>query len=599
VSGAENTIVIGAGVGGLVAALDLARRGIAVTVLERAAAPGGKMREVTAGGAAIDAGPTVFTMRWVFEEIFSDAGASLADHLTLVPASVLARHAWDARGHLDLFADVDRTADAIGAFAGPAEAAGFRDFCARSRKIYQTLEGPFIRAARPTALSLVRGAGLRGIGDLWRISPFDTLWKALGSHFADPRLKQLFGRYSTYCGSSPYLAPATLMLVAHVERDGVWLVEGGMHKIAVALETLAAARGVKFRYGAHVDEIIVERGGVVGVRLADGERIATNSVVLNGDAAAVAGGLLGRAISGAVPPVPPAERSLSAVTWAMLARTEGFPLVRHTVFFSDDYASEFSDIFRHGQLPGRPTVYVCAQDRDDTGAPEPAGPERLLCLVNAPALGDSRAFPASEIDACTERTFSRLTRCGLTVHRAPEATTITTPGEFARLFPATGGALYGQAVHGSQASFRRPGARTKIPGRRRMGRWPRSGGRRRKRRSHGSIWRGGRRIRARACRWRRYRAGLRRRAWPRIALLRPAGREEWLCVVVCRRAKRRRRACHHADRVYRQRVFAVLRLGAARRAGGPREFLRAQRRAVWRGRKTLDADRTWSRRTAT
>jgi 1-hydroxycarotenoid 3,4-desaturase len=134
------------------------------------------------------------------------------------------------------------------------------------------------------------------------------------------------------------------------------------------------------------------------------------------------------------------------------------------VFFSPDYRAEFDDVFGQRRLPRSPTVYVCAQDRDDTGAPEPAGPERLLCLVNAPALGDSRAFPASEIDACTERTFSRLTRCGLTVHRTPEATTITTPGAFARLFPATGGALYGQAVHGSQASFRRPGARTKIPG---------------------------------------------------------------------------------------------------------------------------------------
>ncbi len=463
-SGADKTIVIGAGIGGLVAALDLARRGIGVTVLERAAAPGGKMREVLAGGAAIDAGPTVFTMRWVFDEIFSDAGAALADHLTLVPARVLARHAWDARGHLDLFADIDRTADAIGAFSGPAEAAGFREFCTRSRKIYETLEGPFIRAARPTALSLVRGAGLRGIGDLWRISPFDTLWKALGSHFSDPRLKQLFGRYATYCGSSPYLAPATLMLVAHVERDGVWLVEGGMHRIPVALEKLAAARGVAFRYGAHVEEIIIERGGVAGVRLADGERISAESVVFNGDAAAVPAGLLGRASAGAVPPVPRAERSLSAVTWALLARAEGFPLVRHTVFFSDDYASEFSDIFRRGQLPSRPTVYVCAQDRDDTGAPDPAGPERLLCLVNAPALGDARAFTATEIDACTDRTFSLLTRCGLTVHRTPDAATVTTPEGFSKLFPATGGALYGQAVHGSQASFRRPGARTKIPG---------------------------------------------------------------------------------------------------------------------------------------
>ena len=99
-------------------------------LLERAAAPGGKMREVAVGDARIDAGPTVFTMRWVFEEMFAAAGASLADHLTLLPAEMLARHAWSDRERLDLFADIDRSADAIGAFAGAAEAQGYRAFCA-------------------------------------------------------------------------------------------------------------------------------------------------------------------------------------------------------------------------------------------------------------------------------------------------------------------------------------------------------------------------------------------------------------------------------------------------------------------------------------
>jgi 1-hydroxycarotenoid 3,4-desaturase len=110
--------VIGAGIGGLVAALGLAARGVDGTVLERAAAPGGKMREVEVGGARIDGGPTVFTMRWVLEEIFAEAGRSLDQHLTMKPATVLARHAWDGAGQLDLFADIDRSADAIAAFAG-------------------------------------------------------------------------------------------------------------------------------------------------------------------------------------------------------------------------------------------------------------------------------------------------------------------------------------------------------------------------------------------------------------------------------------------------------------------------------------------------
>jgi len=455
--------VIGAGVAGLVTALELAAQGLDVTVIERAAAPGGKMRQVAIGDARIDAGPTVFTMRWVFEEVFAAAGASLADHVTLVPAETLARHAWSDHERLDLFADIDRSADAIGAFAGAAEAKGYRAFTERARQIYRTVEGPFIRNARPSPLALVRDGGIGGLSGLWSIAPFATMWRELGNYFHDPRLRQLFGRYATYCGSSPFLAPATLMLVAHVEQDGLWLVEGGMHQVAVALARLAQARGATFRYGAEAAEVLTAGGRVTGVRLANGERIEADAVVVNADAAAVATGMLGRGIAGAVPKLPRSARSLSAVTWSLVAETEGFPLLRHTVFFSRDYPAEFNDIFRLGRLPAEPTVYICAQDRNDTGVFR-GGPERLLCLVNAPAEGDARPFDASEIELCERRTFALLTRCGLTVHRRPEATVVTTPTQFDQMFPATGGALYGLAQHGWKASFSRPGAKTKIPG---------------------------------------------------------------------------------------------------------------------------------------
>lgn len=158
---ADHIAVIGAGVGGLAAAIDLAAAGHRVTVLERAATPGGKMRQVAVGDARIDAGPTVLTMRWVFEELFAAAGATLADHLTLRPADVLARHAWAAGGRLDLFADVARSAEVIGRLSGARDARGFLAFCERSPRIYQTLERPFIRSPLPTTLSLVRAAGVR------------------------------------------------------------------------------------------------------------------------------------------------------------------------------------------------------------------------------------------------------------------------------------------------------------------------------------------------------------------------------------------------------------------------------------------------------
>lgn len=453
--------VIGAGLGGLAAALDLASEGHAVTVLERAAAPGGKMREVEAAGRRIDSGPTVFTMRWVLEGLFADAGLSLDDHLTTTKLSVLARHAWGDGPTLDLFADRDASAEAIGALAGPAEAQGYRDFMARAGAIYRTLEGSFMTAERPNPVSLAWRVGLRGLPDLARVSPFATLWGELGKHFRDARLRQLFGRYATYCGASPFSAPATLMLIAHVEQEGVWAVEGGMHRVAQAIAGAAARHGATIRFGAEVTAILAERGKAAGVRLATGEVIAADAVIANADHAALRTGLFGAdaatATRGTASP-----RSLSAVTWSLGARASGFPLIRHTVFFSDNYEQEFDQIVKQRRLPDSPTVYVCAQDRGDPGDPAPEGPERIFCLVNAPADGDTRPPSPTEISRCAEATFAQLSRAGLSL--STEEGVVTTPAGFEALFPATGGALYGRALHGWAASFQRPGARTRLPG---------------------------------------------------------------------------------------------------------------------------------------
>jgi 1-hydroxycarotenoid 3,4-desaturase len=354
----ERAVIVGAGIGGLVAALLLSARGVAVTLVERGPEPGGKMRQVEIAGTRLDAGPTVLTMRSAFEDIFSAAGASLADHVALQPAKILARHAWSAGERLDLFPDVDRSADAIGVFAGAREAQGYRDFCDRARRIYESLDRTFIHAARPSLNELVASFGLRRLAELWQVSPFVSLWNTLGEHFHDPRLRQLFGRYATYCGSSPFMAPATLMLVAHVEREGVWLVTGGMHRLAQALAKLATRAGATLRYDAEASEVIVEAGRVAGVTLKGGERIDADAVLVNADTAAISSGRLGHGIASAVPATPRSARSLSAITWAMIARTRGFPLVRHNVFFSDDYADEFKRI-ASGKLPARPTVYVC------------------------------------------------------------------------------------------------------------------------------------------------------------------------------------------------------------------------------------------------
>ncbi len=458
----DRVVIIGAGIGGLVSAALLAARGLDVTVCEAASASGGKMRQVDTGGALVDGGPTVFTLRGVFDEIFDACGASFDTEVALSPAHILARHAWGT-DRLDLFADPEQSADAVAAFAGPAEAAGFRAFHAEAAHIHRTLDKPFMRRGKTNPLGLTWRMGMAGISDLFSIRPYETLWSALGDHFRDPRLRQLFGRYATYAGSSPFRSPATLMLIAHVEASGVWLIDGGMHALARALETLARRHGARFRYQAPVREIVVERGRAGGVVLGSGERISASRMIFNGDPTALATGLLGNASRHATRAVAARDRSLSALVWTARVKADGFPLVRHNVFFSPDYAAEFAALDAR-KVPTDPTVYLCAQDRGDTGLTNGLAGERIQIIVNAPANGDTHTLTQAEIAICTTQMLASVARAGLSLDMPPEHTVLTTPADFHRLFPSTGGALYGRASHGWAASFRRPGARTSIPG---------------------------------------------------------------------------------------------------------------------------------------
>lgn len=459
-------VVIGAGIGGLTSAALLAARGVDVIVLEKEDWVGGKARRVPVDGAEIDGGPTVFTYRAVFDEVFAACGARLEDHVTVTRADVLARHAWDDRGALDLFADLEASVDAVGAFAGPDAACGYRAFAAEAKRIFEVLEEPFLRGDKAsTPLPMMWRIGPARLPEMLAMRPFDGMWNALGEHFKDPRLRQLFGRYATYCGSSPFNAPATLMLIAHVEAMGVWLIEGGIHALAKALAALAERQGARVRTGAPVAEVLTANGRTSGVRLASGEVISTDIVICNGDPSALATGRFGAAATRSVPAIPPAKRSLSALVWYAHTTTEGFDLTHHNVFFSRDYAAEFRDIAA-GRTPSEPTVYVCAIDRGaqpGTPAPPPGTRERLQIIVNAPADGDVHAYSPEERDQCTQAMIATLNRCGLRLEDPPPHQ-LMTPQDWEHLFPATGGALYGRASHGWAASFQRQGPRTRLPG---------------------------------------------------------------------------------------------------------------------------------------
>ena len=434
------TVIIGAGAGGLAAAIALAAKGEAVTVLEAQNGAGGKLLPVHLGASQFDSGPTVLTMRWVFEDLFQRADDNLADNLTLYPLHTLARHYWSGGQMLDLFANADETADAIGSFAGPTEARGYKAFAKAAKRIHHSLQQPFLKSQRPTPWSL---AAAMPLADVFGINPFQTYWSALAHYFKDARLQQLFGRYATYCGSSPFQAPATLMLVADVEASGVWRVEGGMAALAQAMETCARKSGVEFVFNCSAKKIETTSSRVSAVIDNQGTRYPCTSIIFNGHSTALADGLLGDAFKKAGAKPSPQNQSLSAFTWCATTQESGAKLEHHTVFFSDDYKTEFAALEK-GPAPD-PTVYMCDQ-----------GQGRKLILINAPAK--SQIF-SEEIE---KNMLRRLEKSGLTM--TLENVFRRSPQDFATLYPATSGALYGRASHGWLATFQRPQARTKIPG---------------------------------------------------------------------------------------------------------------------------------------
>ena len=455
-------VVVGAGLGGLAAAVALSIGGVEVSVLEAHDRVGGKLRQLEVAGRSIDVGPTVLTMPDVLEKLFDDAGASLSEYLELIPLSVLARHHWADGAWLDLFSDRQKTATAIEAMAGTREAAGYLRFCAYAERMLGALEQPFIRSPAQGLFGMIRSMGVDGMRRMAGVDWRRTMWRALPDFFTDPRLRQLFARYATYTGSSPMAATATLNLVAAVEQRGVYAVAGGMARIAESLATLATRLGVSIHCGCPVRSLLVEGGRCRGVMAGD-TLIAADVVVFNGDPTALTSGLLGSDVRQVVAPIRPSQRSLSAFTLALVGRATGRPLTRHNVLFSRDYEKEFREL-QQGRVPQDPTVYLCAQDRVDSPRTGESSEERLFALINAPPCGDDGRWSQEESDECKKRILARIRQAQIELSFAAQNLRATDSAEFARLFPGSGGALYGRATTGWLSPFRRGGARTKLPG---------------------------------------------------------------------------------------------------------------------------------------
>ncbi len=455
-------VVVGAGIGGLSAAIHLATHGLEVIVCEQNPRVGGKMYEIASEGFRWDTGPSVITMRHVFETLFTGAGRRLEDYLTLLPVDPLTRYFYPDGSQIDAAHDPQVMAGRIGAFVGGAEgerdARGYLRYLAYAERIHR-ITGPVFIYNDPPTLGRIARTPLR---DMPAVDPLRTMDASIRSFVRSPKLRQLLGRFATYVGASPYLAPATLNVIAHVELSGgVWYPRGGIYAIAQAFERLACELGVELRTGMRVESIEVAGGRAAGVRLAGGERVPADAVIANVDVATVYERLLPENAAYRRRFERLARMEPSCSGFILLLGVEGrYPqLAHHNIFFSSDYRREFDDIFRRGIPPDEPTVYVAITAKTDPGH-APPGCENWFVLVNAPALaapGGGAGFDwQRNADAYRTVVLETLARFGVDVRGQIRAEHQLTPLDLERLTGARRGALYGISSNDRFNALRRP-----------------------------------------------------------------------------------------------------------------------------------------------
>ncbi|MCW5860067.1 MAG: phytoene desaturase [Caldilineales bacterium] len=459
--------IIGAGIGGLAAAIRLAVAGRHVRLFEQHPAVGGKMAEISQAGYRWDTGPSVITMRPVLAELFALAGRRLEDYLTLLPVEPLTRYFYPDGVILDATRDLPAMLGQI-ARLDEGDVEGYLGYLAYAARLHRITGPVFIYGHPPTWRSFLRVR----LADALQVDAWRTMHRSLRRYVRSPHLRQLLARFATYAGSDPYRASATLNVIAHVElAGGVWYPQDGVYAIAGALARLAAELGVDIQTGRPVAAILIRDGRAAGIQLADGEQIQASAVIANVDVATVYHRLLP---AGLVPP-----RQLSRLSrldpscsgFVLLLGVERLhpSLAHHNIFFSADYPAEFDAIFRRGQPPADPTIYVAITAKTDPGH-APPGCENWFVRVNAPPQAvvlDRRPEFDWNAQASTYASLvlDRLAAYGYDIRPFLRYQRLLTPLDLERQTGAWRGSLYGLSMNSPLAPFRRPSNRSPyLPG---------------------------------------------------------------------------------------------------------------------------------------
>ena len=449
-----NVIVIGAGVGGLSAAIRLAAKGAKVQILERLPTVGGKLNLLEDSGYRFDTGPSLVTLPWVFEELFAAANEKLSDWLELTRLEPVCQYFYPDGTGFAASADMPTMMQNLEEFrAGAGQ--DFNAFFGYAARAWRGSRQPFLESSISSPLDFIKN----GVpwADLTALLPFPTLHGLAQRYFSDPRLQQFVGRYATYTGSSPYSAPATLSTVLYSEYAyGAWYVRGGLYSVAMALEKLAIKLGVDIKLETTVQKIQTENAKVQAVQLGDGQVLPCDAVVCNADAAHLYEHLLEKSLD---PRKTKLEPSISGFVMLLGLTGETAKLEHHNIFFSSDYKKEFVQIFAELQPASDPTIYVCISSKTDPSQ-APSGCENWFILVNAPPTG--KVDWLKEAPKYAARILEILAQRGYDIRDRIQVQHIITPADLEQRYLTHRGGIYGSSSNTIGSAFLRPQNRSQT-----------------------------------------------------------------------------------------------------------------------------------------
>lgn len=452
-SRSSRVIVVGAGLGGLSAALRLAAAGYEVDVFERQSFPGGKAGSEAIDGFRFDTGPSLLTMPYVLAELFAEVDLDWSEQISVERLSPICNYFWSDGTRLSAYGEPERFAAEIEAKTGePAQSV--HRYLEYARRIHDTAAELFLNRSLHEASTYLSGLFWRSLLKIGRIDALRTMNQAHERYFCDPRVIQLFNRYATYNGSSPFSVPATLNIIPYVEYGhGGFAVNGGIHAIPAAIEAAARNAGARFYYEHDVQRIVYDDSRRVrGVEVGGG-RVAADAVVCNVDVSVAYPRLLGDERAHQLERYRRLEPSSSGLVFYWGIDREFSELSTNNIFFSDDYRTEFRSIFQDRRCPAEPTVYVNITSKTTPGD-APSGCENWFVLINAPYV-DGQQWEA-ETARVRQRVLERVSGAlGVNVAEHIIAEGRLTPPEIEARTGSYRGALYGISSNGRMAAFAR------------------------------------------------------------------------------------------------------------------------------------------------